>query len=380
MKYRTLGKTGLKVSEVGFGGEHIENTPAENVEAVMRTAIEGGVNIMDVFMPGEQIRTDMGNVLRGYRKDVVLQGHIGAVLRDGQYARSRDPIECGRYVKDFMTRFHTDYIDLGMIHFVDTDADYNECFESDYLPYVQRLKEEGVIRFIGASSHNPETAIRMIKTGVVDMLMFSINPAFDMLPSDMILDDMFADKTYEAKRFALDPKRAELYRLCAEKEIGITVMKSLGAGRLLHAGASSFGVALTPTQCIHYALERPAVASVLMGAKTPQQMMDSLHYVHATPEERDYTVIATGAHSALSGQCMYCNHCLPCPSNIDIASVTKYLDIARQTGVSDTLRAHYEALEAHASDCIECGSCEANCPFRVGVIENMHEAVALFGR
>lgn len=380
MNYRTLGKTGLKVSEVGFGGEHIENTPTENVEAVMKTALEGGVNIIDVFMPGEKIRTDMGNALRGQRDKVILQGHIGAVLREGQYARSRDPIECGQFVKDFLTRFHTDYIDLGMIHFVDTEADYQECFESDYLSYVQRLKEEGVVRFIGASSHNPETAIRMVNTGIIDMLMFSINPAFDMLPADMILDDMFADKTYESKRFSLDPKRAELYRLCEEKGIGITVMKSLAAGRLLNAGASSFGVALTPVQCIHYALERPAVASVLMGAKTPEQMTASLRYVNANAAERDYTIIANGQHSAVSGQCMYCNHCLPCPSNIDIATVTKYLDMARQVGLTDTVRAHYDALAVHASDCIECGSCEVNCPFGVGVIANMREATALFGQ
>jgi predicted aldo/keto reductase-like oxidoreductase len=379
MNYRTLGRTGLKVSEVGFGGEHIENTPAENVEAVVRTALEGGVNIMDVFMPGEAIRTDMGNILRGRRQEVVLQGHIGAVLRDGQYARSRAPIECGQFVKDFLTRFHTDYIDIGMIHFVDTAQDWRECFESPYIEFVRRLKAEGVIRFIGASSHNPETARRMVETGLIDVLMFSINPAFDMLPADMVLDDMFADKTYEAKRFSLDPKRAELYRLCEEQGVGITVMKSLAASRLLHADASSFGFALTPVQCIHYALERPAVASVLMGAKTPEQMTASLAYVNATAEERDYTVIANGRHSALSGQCMYCNHCLPCPSNIDIAAVTKYLDMARQAGLTGTLKAHYEAFEAHASDCVACGSCEVNCPFGVGVIANMREAAMLFG-
>lgn len=380
MQYRKLGNTGLRVSEVGFGGEHIENTPAENVEAVLKSALDGGVNVVDVFMPGAKIRSDMGNALRERRREVILQGHVGSVLRDGQYARSRNAAECDVFVKDFLERFHTDYIDLGMIHFVDTEEDFRDAFESNYIDYVRQLKKDGIIRHIGASSHNPETAIHMVNTGLVEMLMFSINPAFDMLPADMVLDDMFSDETYRENRFALDPRRAELYRLCEEKGIGITVMKSLGAGRLLDESASPFGVALTPTQCIHYALERPAVASVLMGAKTVEQMEESLKYVNANAAERDYTIIAGGKRSALQGQCMYCNHCLPCPVNIDIAAVTKYLDMARQNGVGDTIRAHYEALSAHGGDCIACGFCEANCPFHVGAIGNMQEAALLFGK
>jgi len=379
MQYRKLGKTGLILSEVGFGGEHIDNTPAENVKAVMLEAIDNGVNIVDVFMSGQKIRDDMGNALRGKRKDVILQGHIGAVLRDGQYSRSRDPIECDRFVKDFLTRFHTDYIDLGMVHFVDTGEDFKDAFESDYIDYVQKLKQEGVIRYIGASSHNPDIAIRMVNTGIIEMLMFSINPAFDMLPADIVLEDMFNDTTYQENRFRLDPRRAELYRLCEEKNIGITVMKSLGAGRLLKESTSPFGVALTAIQCIHYALERPAVASVLVGAKTVEQMRDCLKYIEASSVERDYTIIANSKRSALQGQCMYCNHCLPCPANIDIAVVTKYLDMARQNGVRDTVRAHYEALSSNGGDCVACGSCETNCPFGVGVIKNMQEAAYLFG-
>jgi len=379
MKYRKLGNTGLSVSEVGFGGEHIDNTPYENVEKVMLTALDQGVNIMDVFMSGPQIRRDMGKVIGDRRADVILQGHIGAVWQNGQYARSRNVSECDLFIKDFLKRFHTDYIDLGMIHFVDSEEDYRDAFESEYIDYVQKLKRDGVIRYVGASSHNAETAIRMISTGLVEVLMFSINPAFDMLPADTVIDDLFNDNTYRENRFAIDPKRAELYRLCEEKGIGITVMKALGAGRLLQEATSPFGVGLTPTQLIHYALERPAVASVLMGAKTPEQMLESLHYVEATLEERDYTVIASGKQSAMQGKCMYCNHCLPCPANIDIASVTKYLDMAKESGVTGTIRAHYEALSAHAGDCIECGSCESNCPFHVKIIENMRETVRIFG-
>ena len=76
---------------------------------------------------------------------------------------------------------------------------------------------------------------------------------------------------------------------------------------------------------------------------------------------------------------MYCNHCLPCPKNIDVADVTKYADILEETGESDSIRAHYAALNAHGSDCINCGACEKRCPFQVPVRKNMAKAAKLFG-
>ena len=172
----------------------------------------------------------------------------------------------------------------------------------------------------------------------------------------------------------------EAIRLCEEKGVGITVMKTLAAGRLLDESASPFGVGLTPVQCIHYALERPAVSSVLLGARTPEEMRASLAYETATAAEKDYSVLGRGAKSAMRGKCMYCNHCLPCPAGIDIAAVTKYLDLARQLGgAAETVRAHYATLPAHGGDCASCGQCEARCPFAVEVRRNMRGATELFG-
>ena len=94
MQYRTLGKTGLNVSRIGFGGENITDADYKTSESVMRTAMEAGVNIMDVFMPQPDVRSHMGDALGDHRKDVILQGHIGAVLQNGQYMRSRDVKLC----------------------------------------------------------------------------------------------------------------------------------------------------------------------------------------------------------------------------------------------------------------------------------------------
>ena len=179
----------------------------------------------------------------------------------------------------------------------------------------------------------------------------------------------------------IDAERASLYSLCEEKGVGITVMKTLGGGRLLDAQRSSFGIALTPAQCIHYALERPAVSSVLMGARSVEEMQKSLAYENASDAEKDYSVLASGTQSSMRGKCMYCNHCLPCPAGLDIAAINKYLDLAQMhEKVPDTVKAHYLALNAQASDCLQCGVCESRCPFGVNVRENMTKAVKVFGK
>ena len=198
MKYRTLGRTGLKVSEIGFGGENIMHADYKTSEAIMRTAMEAGVNIMDVFMPQPDVRT-----------------HMGAALQDGQYVRSRDPKLSEEYIQDFLTRFHTDYIDLGMMHFIDTEEDYQRSFNSAYIDYCLELKKRGIVRYLGVSSHNAVTAAKMVNSGLIDVVLFSINPAFDLLPAETHIDDYWKNETYASTRLTIDPERAAFYRLCA---------------------------------------------------------------------------------------------------------------------------------------------------------------------
>ena len=157
-------------------------------------------------------------------------------------------------------------------------------------------------------------------------------------------------------------------------------MKGYAGGRLFSADASPFGVALTPVQCLHYALTRPAVASVMVGFDTTEQVDAAVAYETASEEEKDYaTVLARAPRHAYVGQCTYCGHCAPCPSGIDIAMINKLYDLAKmQEAVPPTVRAHYEGLSAHAADCIKCGGCESRCPFGVHIIERMQAATELF--
>jgi predicted aldo/keto reductase-like oxidoreductase len=78
---------------------------------------------------------------------------------------------------------------------------------------------------------------------------------------------------------------------------------------------------------------------------------------------------------------MYCGHCAPCPQGIDIALVTKFLNLAKaQEEVPESVSSHYGLLDNKAGDCIECKACESRCPFDVPVCENMARAKAIFGK
>ena len=380
MKYRNLGNTGLKVSEIGLGAEWLERHNAEEVKAVIDCCEEQGINILDCWMSEPNVRSNIGAALEGRRDKWIIQGHLGSTWQDGQYVRTRELSLVKTAFMDLLERLRTDYIDLGMIHFVDEPEEFHRIMDGEFIGYVRELKESGVIRHIGMSTHNPAVAKLAALSGEIEMILFSVNPAFDMLPATNDLNKYF-EETYDESLGGIAPERAELYRLCEQREVGITVMKGYAGGRLFSEQASPFGVALTPVQCLHYALTRPAVASVMAGYDTPEHVMEAVAYETASEEEKDYaSVLANAPHHAYSGQCTYCGHCAPCPFGIDIAMVNKLYDLAAmQEEVPATVRAHYSSLSANADDCIGCQDCESRCPFGVPVAERMEKARKLLG-
>ncbi len=344
MNYRNIPRCNFDVSEIGLGCEHLEKKDKTLIEEVIGTALDGGINILDVFMPQPEVRTYIGNAIQHVRQKIYLQGHIGAVLENGQYKRSRDVTECDEFIRDFMTRYHTDYIDIGMIHFVDNLADWQAIETQGVLDYALKLKQKGIIRAIGLSSHEPHTALTAVQSGYIDVLMFSLNPSFDLLPEQTQIEALFERETYDqGASSGINPLRQQLYETCAQRGVGITVMKTLAAGLLLSAESSPFGAPLTVAQCEHYALTRPGVASVLIGCVSGEQVNQALQYEALSAQEKDYTaVLSASQRYAATGACMYCNHCLPCPQEIDIAAVHKYFDLARNLNeVPATIRQHY---------------------------------------
>ncbi len=379
MKYREFGNTGWQVSEIGYGPEHLDGKPYELVEAVTHEVLDQGINIMDCFMPGEEIRRFLGKALGSRRKDMFIQGQIGSVDINKQYDISRDLDTCKRYFDDLLKHLNTDYIDIGLLYFIDSDEDFSSVFNSQIIDYARDLKRQGMIKVLGFTSHNPRTALRVIKTGLVESMMFSTNLAFDMTPADK---DIWQLEHFREGEHGIDPLRTELYQLCERMNIPITVMKAYAAGKLLSKDLSPFDQARTSGQCIHYAQSRPSVRSVLLGFDQVKHVKEAVDYYKLKEEERDYTGLMKSFQGDFSGRCEYCSHCQPCPVEIDIAGVHRYLDAARldTANVPAETRKGYESLGIYASECIGCGECELRCPFGVEVIEDMAEAASYFGK
>lgn len=386
MRSAILGRTGIETSAIGLGMEHLEKAAAEDVAAVVEPALEAGVRYMDVFMPTPGIRDIMGSLMKGRRERFQIQGHLGACLKDGQYFRTRDPRMAEAHAEDLLRRLGTDYVDTLMVHFVDEPAEWEEVSApGGTLEIALRWKAEGRARAVGLSSHKVGAALAAVSGGLVDILMFPVNPSFDILPGDTKLEAHWEAGPYDGLRKdgskASDARRA-LFLECERRGVAIVAMKPYAAGWAFWKDNPS-GISMTPTQCLEYALSRPGVAVAVPGCKTAAELEAALAWVDATDEEKDCGPVLGATGWRLSGACMYCNHCLPCPAGIDVAATARLADAARGAGPGGgpaaALKDAYGRLPAPASACLECGDCEERCPFGVRVRDNMKRAAAVFG-
>lgn len=381
MEYRELGRTGIKVSVIALGCEGFVANEGALTEQLLNAAEQGGINCIDLYAPQPEMRSRLGKWLRGRRGKFVLQAHLCTVWQEGQYKRTREIGEVKASFEDLLTRLATDYIDIGMIHYVDSLEDWEAVAGGPVMAYAREMQAQGKIRYIGLSSHNPAAAMQAVQSGLIDVLMFSVNPCYDLQPANEDCYALWDGKNYDRQLVNMDPEREALYETCSRLGVAITVMKAFGGGDLLDEELSPAGKALTVNQCLHYALTRPGVAAVMLGAHTVDELEKCLEYTTAADVEKDYAAaFAALPKISWEGHCMYCGHCAPCPQGIDVAAVTKFLNLTKaQNSVPETVREHYAALRHHAGECVKCGACEKRCPFKVTVIQNMQEAVKVFG-
>ena len=219
------------------------------------------------------------------------------------------------------------------------------------------------------STHNPVAAMKAAEGGIVDVVMIQVNLANNAMPH-----------------------RNEMLSLCAREGVGVVAMKPFASGKLFRknrtVNISSYQTgwksmkkkiprSITPVHCISYILSQVGVSCIVPGVKNVEELDVTLAYVDAKDEEKDFSGLLEDFKEYITGECVYCNHCLPCPSSIDVGQVNRLLDTAKQ-GVTTSIKREYTALDSRASACVECGVCTQRCPFDVDVISKMREAVALF--
>ncbi len=357
MRYRTNRKTGDRVSEIGIGSSYMYEAGREEAVRALRTAADGGINYFDLAAGHGDSFPIYGEALHEYRDQIFYQIHFGADYTKGDYGWSLDLETVKRSVRWMLEQLRTDYIDYGFIHCQDELSDWETYQKNGIYDYILELKKKGIVRHIGLSSHTPAVISRILDEADIDMLMFSVNPAYD-----------YGQGQYA---FGETDERAAIYQRCEKEGIGISVMKPFSGGQLLSEKTSPFKKALTVHQCLKYVLDKPGVLTALPGACSIREVEDLLAYYSKTEEELDYSAIASFEPVRAAGKCVYCNHCKPCPAGIDIGLVNKYYDLAK---AGDEMAAeHYRTLEKNASDCVSCGHCDSRCPFSVHQSQRMRE-------
>ena len=366
MDYRKLphGRNGEMLSVLGLGTGGIEKVSDSEIEETIRTAVENGINFFDLCASAKRVYAPVGRAIAKQREKVYLQTHFGAVYnKKGEYSWSRSLEDIKNTIEWELEALGTDYLDFGFLHCVDENSDFDELVSNGVLDYIKELKAQGVVHYFGFSSHTPSVANRILDAENCDMMMFSINPAYDFE-----LGDEYGK--------GLTSERAELFRRCEREGVGISVMKPFFAGKMLDASSSPFGIALTKFQCIQYALDRIAVLTVLPGIRGLADLQELLGFCDSTMQERDYSIIGTFTAEKVSGNTVYCNHCQPCPAGIDIGTVNKYYDLA--VAGDKTAISHYDKLSIKADACLSCGHCDSRCPFKVKQNSRMNQIDAYF--
>lgn len=351
MNYRKLGRTNIDVSEIGLGTEYLNGQPRDTVVSVVHEAVDNGINYIDLLFAFPEYRDNFSAAIRGKRDKLVITGHLGCVEENGQYKKSTNQKVSKKYFEDLLTRLNTEYVDVLMIHNVNSPR-VKELEPGGLIDLALELQQQGKARFIGMSGHLVPSSLKAVKSGKIDVLMFPVNAEND---------------TAEGK--------AELFGECTERNIGLVAMKPFAGGALLETGIKT-GRA-TPVKCISYVLSQPGVSCLVAGVRDNGQLRDALKYVNASAEERDFRSIIDSYAKSLKGSCVYCNHCLPCPSKIDIAMMNRIFDKA-QVRVDEQLTDTYKASGSKASDCIQCQACMKRCPYEVNIVDKLKQLSSLF--
>ena len=334
MEYRLLGKTGLKVSRMGFGGIPIQRIDAEGTRALMHGLLENGVNYIDTARGYTVSEEYLGYGLEGIREHFVL----------ATKSMSRTAEAMARDIDISLKNLRTDYIDLYQIH-NPPPADLEKITApGGALEALTEAKKAGKIGHIGITAHSLETFRMALELPWVETIMFPYN--------------------------IVEEQARELIHACAEKNIGFIDMKPLAGGAIEDA-----------TAALRYVCANPDVTVVIPGMADPAELKQNLAAVSdASPLTQEEKAKMEAIRKALGTQfCRRCNYCQPCTAGIGISSVFLFEGYLSRYGLAQWARSRYAALDKKASDCVGCGVCESRCPYHLPIREMLKKAAEKFG-
>jgi len=382
MKYRKLGRTGFDVSEIGMGLEHLLDKDENVVIDTIKAAITGGVNYFDCLSQKDfEENSDtndqyakLGKALTACGGDIRDKIYIN-YLANANKSDKKDFMEGIKIGFDcFLREVKTDRVDIFLIAFCDKIIEFDRATgEGGLLEYAKKLQGEKKAKFIGVSTHSRDIAYKAINSGDFDVIMYPVNPAFDVIANEeeyiendlgKLWDAAYDYKTGEESK--VQPRK-NVYTECLRNNIGLVVMKPFGGGFLFR---EDINTGFTPLNLISYALTQTGVSTVVPGCENPRQIGEILTYYTCPENMLDFSRAVLNSRWNIKGNCQYCNHCLPCPANINIGEINRMIDNKSADG--------YNAFDQKASSCVKCGECEERCPFGVKVTDRMDLAVKMF--
>ena len=335
MRQVTLGRTGLKVSELGFGGIPIMRLSTDEAVRLVDHCRARGITFFDTANGYNDSEAKIGQALSGHRDQVVL----------ATKTMGRDRATAEAHLTESLRRLRTDHIDIYQVHNVTSQESLSAVLApGGVLEYLQRAREKGLIRFIGVSSHNPQIAKAALATGHFDTLQFP----FNFVESDPV---------------------EELFPAAWEMNVGVIGMKPLGGGLLDRADL-----------CFKFLRQHPRLVPIpgFQSLAEADEVID----LYGRPAE--VTPADRAAMDAIRDEmgtrfCHRCEYCLPCPSGVAIPRILLFK--------SQTRRFSHEHLKKMAADamrtgleCQDCGECQEKCPYGLEVPELIREHLDLYRR
>ena len=334
MEYRILGKTGLKISRMGFGGIPIQRIDGEGTRVLMHRLVEEGINYIDTARNYTVSEQYLGYALEGIRDKFILATKSMGRTKEAMAAD----------IEISLKNLSTDYIDLYQIHNPTMEQLEQVIAPGGALEALLEAKNEGKIGHIGLTAHAIEVFQHALELDWVETFMFPYN--------------------------IVETHGEKLIKACAEKNIGFIDMKPLAGGALEDA-----------TLALRYVCANPDVTVTIPGMADPAELTQNLAAVNDTAPltaEEKSKILET--RSALGTQfCRRCNYCQPCAAGINISGALLFEGYLSRYGLADWARSRYATLPHKASECIGCGACESRCPYNLPIRQMLKTVAEKFG-
>ena len=334
MEYRTLGKTGLKISRMGFGGIPIQRIDAEGTRKLLHEMAEKGINYIDSARGYTVSEQYIGYGLEGIRDKFVL----------ATKSMSRTKEAMAADIETSLKNFRTDYIDLYQVHNPSMKQLDQVIGEGGALEALMEAKEAGKIGHIGLTAHSTAVFERALELDWVETIMFPYN--------------------------IVEQQGAELIHKCTEKNIGFIDMKPLAGGAIEDG-----------TLALRYVCSNPDVTVVIPGMAESREIEENMKACSDTSPltEEELAKMEEVRKQLGTDFCRRCNYCAPCTVGINIPSVFLFAGYLQRYDLGDWARDRYSTLKVKASECIGCGKCEPRCPYHLPIREKLRKCAQDFG-